>query len=471
MKPELPANELARLKDLESYSILDTLPEQAYDDIVRMASTICGTPIALISLVNQDRQWFKAKVGLDATETCRDASFCAHALHNRHEVFTVPDTHEDSRFSGNALVTGEPYIRFYAGAPLITPRQHVLGTLCVIDHVPRQLSVAQREALMALARQVIALFELRYKIVELQNSEHKFRTFMEFSPAASFVQDMNGRMLYANQAHLNRLERTLPDNIGNADFDLRHAEVAERLRIHALTAFDQDAPVSVTEKLETTHGDTSYWQTCIFPIGTTPKLLGGMAIDITASKLHEQGLEESNRRLELALAKVELLSTTDSLTGLKNRRAFQETLDSEFARAQRYSLELSFLMIDVDNFKQFNDRFGHPAGDDLLCLIGAAIKKNARLQDTVARYGGEEFCVILPNTGSESVLVIAERIRHAVSMIRTVVPVTVSIGVSNMSFCMPEMNPVVDAQELIKAADVALYRAKKDGRNRVKQAI
>jgi len=307
--------------------------------------------------------------------------------------------------------------------------------------------------------------------VELQNSEHKFRTFMEFSPAASFVQDMNGRMLYANQAHLNRLEQTLPDNIGNADFDLRHAEVAERLRIHALTAFEQDAPVSVTEKLETTHGDTSYWQTCIFPIGTTPKLLGGMAIDITASKLHEQGLEESNRRLELALAKVELLSTTDSLTGLKNRRAFQETLDSEFARAQRYSLELSFLMIDVDNFKQFNDRFGHPAGDDLLCLIGAAIKKNARLQDTVARYGGEEFCVILPNTGSESVLVIAERIRHAVSMIRTVVPVTVSIGVSNMSFCMPEMNPVVDAQELIKAADVALYRAKKDGRNRVKQAI
>lgn len=156
----LPSNEAERLAKLASYEVLDTKPEEAYDDIVRIASQICETPIALVSFVGAERQWFKARVGLDATETPRDLAFCAHAI-LQEQVFEVPNALEDSRFATNPLVTADPSIRFYAGAPLDAPGGLRLGTLCVIDMEPRQLSEGQRAALAALARQVVSQLELR----------------------------------------------------------------------------------------------------------------------------------------------------------------------------------------------------------------------------------------------------------------------------------------------------------------------
>lgn len=161
MKAALPVNEVARLAHLHRLDILDTAREQNFDDIAQLAMTLCEVPIAVVSLVDRDRQWFKSCLGLDATETPRDVAFCAHAILTPGDVLVVEDALLDDRFNDNALVLGEPHIRFYAGAPLMTESGYALGTLCVIDRVPRQLSLSQLSTLKLLARHVTQLLELR----------------------------------------------------------------------------------------------------------------------------------------------------------------------------------------------------------------------------------------------------------------------------------------------------------------------
>ncbi len=175
----IPENEQARLEELRQYAVLDTAPEQAYDDITLLASTICETPIALVSLVDEDRQWFKSRVGLEATETPRDLAFCAHAIVGPDDLFVVPDASLDARFSDNPLVTGAPDIRFYAGAPLVTSSGAALGTLCVIDREPRELTEGQTEALRALTRQVMAQLELRRAYAILQDDTERLARYQE----------------------------------------------------------------------------------------------------------------------------------------------------------------------------------------------------------------------------------------------------------------------------------------------------
>jgi GAF domain-containing protein len=166
MRTPAVQNERKRLNVLWQYEVLDTVPEELFDDLTELAARICEAPIALISLVDEKRQWFKAKVGTTLTETSRDVSFCAHAI-QQAGLFIVPDASKDPRFADNPLVTSDPKIRFYAGAPLITADGHALGTLCIIDTIPRELRADQKQALAILARHVVSQLELRRRSREL----------------------------------------------------------------------------------------------------------------------------------------------------------------------------------------------------------------------------------------------------------------------------------------------------------------
>ena len=163
----LTENEFERQAWLDELEILDSAEEQAYDDLTALAAMICGTPIALVSLIDNERQWFKSHHGLEARETPRDVAFCAHAIHG-NELFVVEDALKDQRFHDNPLVSGAPEVKFYAGAPLVLSDNIRLGTLCVIDNHPRTLSAEQKTALEALARQVVSHLELRLKLRTLE---------------------------------------------------------------------------------------------------------------------------------------------------------------------------------------------------------------------------------------------------------------------------------------------------------------
>jgi GAF domain-containing protein len=164
-----PANEAARIAALDKYAILDTDPEQSFDDLTLLASFACKTPIALISLVDEDRQWFKSRIGIEASETSREIAFCSSAI-LQPDVFVVPDALADDRFRDNPLVVSDPHIRFYAGAPLINEDGFALGTLCVVDRAPRELAPDEREALKALSRLVLAQLEFRRNLILLKEA-------------------------------------------------------------------------------------------------------------------------------------------------------------------------------------------------------------------------------------------------------------------------------------------------------------
>ena len=195
-------NEQDRLQELKSYKILDTLPEKELDELAEIASVICDTPISLVSFIDEKRQWFKARKGLEAQETPRDDAFCQHTLQNPKEVLVVDDPLNDERFKNNPLVLGNPHIRFYAGAPLETPQGNVLGTLCIIDNKPRTISENQRNALKLLAKKAMEYLEVRKLLIEQSNkielNAAQLRKLTDQAPGAIFQLEMppNGKMSF-----------------------------------------------------------------------------------------------------------------------------------------------------------------------------------------------------------------------------------------------------------------------------------
>ena len=202
IKPNSPENEAERLKALDDYHILDSLPEQAYDDIAAIAAQICGTPIALISLIDEKRQWLKARSGIPnvITELPRDYSCCAHAILKPEEVMEVEDAAQDERFVDNPISVNEPYIKFYAGAPMVNEEGLALGTICVIDHAPNKLSEAQKNSLQALSRQVMALLELRKETLAFNQNKGRIEQIAENINDFIYELDEKGLFTYVNPA-------------------------------------------------------------------------------------------------------------------------------------------------------------------------------------------------------------------------------------------------------------------------------
>lgn len=187
IKSLMPANEANRLKDLQSYHILDTLPEEEYNEITKLAAIICNTPISQITLIDKKRQFIKSSFGMEIGESDRDIAFCSHSILNPAEVMIVTDSRNDERFHDNPFVIDEPKIIFYAGMPLVTSDGHALGALCVIDHIPRQLSDKQLEALNYLSKQTIKLLELRKANAVLKLSQTRLKSYSEQMESFAYI--------------------------------------------------------------------------------------------------------------------------------------------------------------------------------------------------------------------------------------------------------------------------------------------
>ena len=317
-------DEFARLEELARYHILDTPPEPVFDDLTRLAARLCGTPIALLSLTDQHRHWFKSIVGFDGfTEMPRSNTFCDHTIWHDN-LLVVPDAALDERFAECSVVWGLRHVRFYAGVPLRTAAGHAIGTFYVLGRRPRRLDARQRDSLCTLARQALAQLELKRTIFELRRtaterqaaetalrkSEERFQKFMNSGPAAAYVKDATGRFVYVNETLARRFENRVDDWLGRTDAEVVGQESADNVVEHDLTVLNDETTVIAEEVVPTPDGATRYWQSHKFLLHDDQgqKQVGGISFDITARKAAEQERERLVSELREALKQVKTLS-------------------------------------------------------------------------------------------------------------------------------------------------------------------
>ena len=465
-------DEERRLATLGRYGVLDTPPEQAFDDLTRLAAQVLGTPIALVSLIDRDRQWFKSRVGIEVCSTPRDMAFCAHAIHG-DDVMVVEDALQDPRFANNPLVTGDPFIRFYAGAPLIADDGLALGTLCVIDRQPRRFDATQRETLALLARQVMAQLTLHRQSLHLE----------------SLLNDLQERTQLLSQLS-NRVPgviyqyRRFPD--GSTCFPYASERMWDMFEVHPEDTQRDAAGViarvhpqdleGVLSSIETSYSGLLPWRhefRVVLPQQGTKWRFGdavperladgsvlwhGFITDITERRLHQ---ERTHR-----------LAYYDPLTGLPNRRLLIDRLERELAHLRRCVRLGALLFIDLDNFKHINDARGHAVGDDLLRQVSQRLTSVLRQDDTVARLGGDEFVVQVGNLDPD-IEVAARQARLVAEKVRSVLEGRYEVmgfpysSTGSIGITLFPRSDGTTVDDLLREADTAMYRAKAGGRNRI----
>jgi diguanylate cyclase (GGDEF)-like protein/PAS domain S-box-containing protein len=469
--------EAANLRAIWTRELLDSQPELECDELVQLAAAICGTPIGLVTLLDERHQWYRASDHLKMGDTPREVAFCAHAI-RQTGLFLVKDALMDARFGSNPLVAGDPAIRFFAGVGLFTASGDPIGTLCVVDMSPRILAADQAHALEVLGRQLGIRLEAMVQrkalneataekdkaVSGLRASEELFRAFMNASPFLSYIKDAAGRLLFYNKSFAQRFGVSEYAWLGRTDEQLWSRKLTKSVRTHDLEVMAGGRMVETEEHIRNSDGTVSSLRSFKFPCNDSAGnvLLAGVAVDVSEEVAHQAELERYHRELEEANDQLRKLSVTDELTGLRNRRSFEERMVMEFSMARRRKRELSVLLIDVDNFKMINDRWGHAAGDEVLRRLGMILRTTVRLPDLPARYGGEEFVVLLPESGEESAMGLARRVMQRVAAEEWEnEPLTISVGMAAMN------ESLENGFQLVELADEALYAAKRAGKNRV----
>lgn len=471
-----PYDETARLAALSRLLVMDTPPEPEFDELVELAAAICEVPISLLSFIDDRRQWYKAAIGVAENERPIELTFCQYTI-RQDDLLLVEDTRKNDLFGSRLCVVGDPSVRFYAGISIKTPDGFPVGTLCVADLAPRHLSSTQIATLKVLARQANARIELRDQrrtmelaLAEAEQakerlvaSEARFKTFMDSAPFMGYLKDSEGRFLFYNRALCDHFRISPTDWIGRTDHDTSPPTLAETYRRTDLAVLASGTLQVVEEATQPPHSASTFWRSYKFPCkdGNTT-LLGGFSIELTQEIQRNRELSAYQQELEQANARLHKLATTDALTGLPNRRAFDDRLTAEFAGARRSQRPLSVILLDVDNFKQHNDRFGHDAGDDTLRHFARLLRQDARSHDLVARYGGEEFIFLLPDTTEFQANELADRILQLIrSTPWPLEPITASAGIA----CLAPTTPT--ETHIVTLADEALYVAKRSGKDRV----
>ncbi len=337
---QLVEEEQCRLAELRRYEIMDTEQEQEYTDLVELAAAICGTPMAMISLVDSDRQWFKARVGLDVPETSREVSFCSHAI-QRRELFVVPDAIQDARFAENPLVQGEMQLRFYAGTPLVTPDGHALGALCVLDKVPRALTDIQRHALEILGRQTVNMLEMRRSLARSERnmverahiqaalreseerrreSEEKLQMACHAGQIGLWQMDLGTRRITwsDSQAHLFGMEPETFDGSVEMATERVHPEDMALLRQEAVRAIETLTPITMEMRVFQPGGEIRWLllkAEVIRDDEGRPCRISGAATDITERRAAENLLRSSEARFQAFMDNIPAVSYVKDSAG------------------------------------------------------------------------------------------------------------------------------------------------------------
>lgn len=463
---EIVRAEAERLATLASLQILDTPPEREFDEIVALARDLLGTETALISLVDDHRQWFKAKEGLDAPQTPREYAFCAHAI-AQDDIFLIPDATLDDRFATNPLVTGGPNIRFYAGMPISAKhpaddKRLPIGTLCVLGPEPRRLGSNDQRTLRALAKITEALIDARATAIGATRLAAEYQIALDELDRSHRLFGQAARMADIGPWRLNLVDQTIVWS--DHTYTIHGLPLGENPSLHDAMAFyppvaratleaavsrtiETGEPFDVEADFTTAQGQERRVRSMgeIERKDGEPIAIVGMFQDITERHRMEQALRD--------------IAETDELTRIASRSHFIGFIDPRIAAARASGSPMALLLIDLDHFKEVNDRCGHAAGDDLLRLMAKRLRAPYLDTSFAARLGGDEFVMVVtcPDLLADLPGLLRRMLvdlRHTVTRSGLAIRVSATIGAAWLSDDAPTRS------ELLQHADEALYAAK-----------